>query len=171
MAYPTRKLKMPLLHDSEGNIECKMVPIATGLIPFFRTFWDSMRYQGAWETIEDFERARKYFGWQERMMLCNLEQKLVEQQENDNKNLCTFIAVIVVALSEGAIDPLSAMSICNVVKDGIGAVLGSTEDVSARQSLVNILEASVGKNTNQLEMQNKTLTELIGGAGILPPVD
>jgi hypothetical protein len=172
MPYPRRKLQMPVLHDVDNNINCKLVPIATGLIPFFRVFWDSMRHQGAWETPEDWQRARRYFGWQERMMLCNLENKLEEQKANDNSNMCALIAMVIMSLTEGAIPIPVAMTACTVIKDGVLANGdGSTEDIAAQTLLDLILEAAIGKNTNQMEPYTKVLTELIGGSGVVPDVD
>jgi len=109
-------------------------------------------------------------------MICDLsgtlEQNNQEQMDNQNKNMCTLISILVPILTEGAIDPTMAMTICNLMRLAHNDGEGSPAWLDAiTQHVPMLLESGVGKNTNQLEDYQKTIAELIGGDGVVEDVD
>jgi hypothetical protein len=134
-----------------------------------------MYQRGLWEREEDYERAVSYFGQIEaEMFLCSSATGATEIIEAQNKNQCSLIAFLVSILSQPLglpIDPATALTLCEIIRAGIGAVGGSPEDVAARAALLDVQEIGVGMNTNQLEGYQKVIAELIGGTGVVPNVD
>jgi hypothetical protein len=163
-----RKYTMP---EIVSPVKCRLVPIAEPLLPYFRHFFETMQSAGPWMTTEDAERAREYFSFQEAMMLCDLGFQMQQQQEAQDRNFCTLVSVLVMALTEGAIDPASAMALCNIVRSGLEGGEGSTEYAVAELGLSNLNTAGVGGNTNQMEGYQKVIAELIGGTGVVEDVD
>ena len=108
-------------------------------------------------------------------MLCNLSgditEKIEEHKEENILSSCATIAMLVTVVSDGTISPAFAMGACDINKDGLKNGSGTSFWDDAVQTLLTTVEKTVGKDANQLEPFIHTLTELIGGAGILPPVD
>jgi hypothetical protein len=93
------------------------------------------------------------------------------QQTSDDHANCATLAAVATLLTEGAIPPAQAMTLCQVLKSGIAQGDGTPEWTDALGVLGDLLEAGVGKNTNQNEGYLLQIAELMGGVGILPPVD
>jgi hypothetical protein len=161
-----RKLRCP---EVTGVVECVDIKVPLLILPFIRIWFDQMKQKGLWEREEDWLRARDIFSQVEAMAFSCSEVE--EIKENTNLNFCTLVAFLMPLLTEGLINPTLAMYTCNIIRDGLKSPEGSIDWIAAISSIVNLEDIGVGLNTNQLEPYNKTLTELIGGAGILPPVD
>ena len=104
-------------------------------------------------------------------MLCDIGQKLEENQQKQDRNFCTLVAVIVTALTEGAIPPEVAMTLCNVIRAGLEAGTSTPQWIEAQVKLLAVGDDAVGKKTNQIEPYIKKVAELIGGDGVVEDVD
>ena len=153
------------MHEIEQPVHCRLVPIAEPLIPFFRSFFETMTVDGVWIDAESAKRGIEYFRWQEAMMLCDLGKKLDEQQQNDNKNMCTLVVILSAILTEGADIPLlgSIYTICNQIKNGLLALEGSPERLLSDETIGLLSTWSTYRRSNQIETQNNRLLEMIGG--------
>ena len=159
------------IKELPNPVKCRLVPIAVPLIPFFRHFFETMQSEGVWATKEEAARGKEYFSWQEAMMLCDIGQKLEENQQKQDRNFCTLVAVIVTALTEGAIPPEVAMTLCNVIRAGLEAGTSTPQWIEAQVKLLAVGDDAVGKKTNQIEPYIKKVAELIGGDGVVEDVD
>jgi len=175
MPYPKRKLTVDVIHNDENEIECKLVPIAIHLMPFFRSFFDQMKAEGTWLDEDNWLRARRYFGWQEAAMLCNLSgditEKIEEHKEENILSSCATIAMLVTVVSDGTISPTFALGACELLKNGLKEGSGTPSWDDALQLLLTVVDATIGKDANQLEPYTKALAELIGGSGVVSDVD
>lgn len=160
MASP-RKLKMP---EIDQPVKCHLVPIPLPLLPYFRLFFDQMRVPGTWDDDASAERAYRYFGWMEAMMLCDFGETIKAQNQ-------ALAAILIMLMSDGQVTALRALEAHSVVLEGIEAGAGSTEYTTAEAELFNLDTESIGMRTNQLEEYQKALAELIGGPGIVEDPD
>jgi len=83
-----------------------------------------------------------------------------ETTKNDT-NIEALGSVLVSLLTNGTVDPATAMAVIAAVRDG-GPV--------ATSALQSLLDTSIGKDNNQLETYIRGIADLIGGH-TLPPVD
>jgi hypothetical protein len=103
--------------------------------------------------------------------MLNCSQTTNELKQNENTNFCALVAVIVPLLTEGAISPGAALTLCSVLRSGLENGDGSSEWGDAVAQLTSLVEAGVGKNTNQVESYQKQIIDLIAGPGTAPGVD
>jgi len=91
--------------------------------------------------------------------------------ENQNKNMCVLVALVVPLLTDQAIPPAAAMSLCSILRDGFDGGEGTPAWDEAIAELTPLRGAGVGQNTNQLESMQAQLIDLIAGPGTAPGVD
>ena len=168
-----RRMRCPALPTPPDTVDCVAIVVPVPLLPFMRMLFQRTYQRGLWEREEDYERAVSYFSQIEaEMFLCSGTG--AEVIENQNKNQCSLMAFLVSILSQPLglpIDPATALTLCEIIRAGVGAISGSPEDVAARATLLDVQDLGIGMNTNQLEGYQKVIAELIGGVGVVPGVD
>lgn len=149
-----RKLSVDDLEDENGKIDCILIPVAVGLLPFFRSFFEEMKSEGAWASQEDWERGRKYWGWQEAQLFCDIKTQL------ENMAGLTRDLVVMQAKSLG----LDYEEALEAPMPALAAALYDAEQVDSAEAMDAIYRHAVGtvRQTEIRDNNDQIACALIG---------